>query len=54
MKVLLKHYMYPTGPNKYLRGITTTKTDKLQLDLFKVKTSKDCVEKSGKLNFRKG
>ena len=27
-------YMSPTGPNKYLRGITPTKTDKLKLDLF--------------------
>ena len=30
----LKQYMSPTGPNKYLRGITPTKTDKLKLDLF--------------------
>ena len=34
LKVLLKQYMSPTGPNKYLRGITPTKTDKLKLDLF--------------------
>ena len=27
--------MSPTGPNKYLRGITTTKTDQLELDPFK-------------------
>ena len=46
--------MSPTGPNKYLRGITSTKTDELELDVFKVKISKDCIEKSGKLNFRKG
>ena len=39
MKVLLKQYMSPTGPNKDLRGITTTKTDELELDLFKVKIS---------------
>ena len=32
--VLLKQYMSPTGLNKYLRGITPTKTDKLKLDLF--------------------
>ena len=31
---MLKQYMFPTGPNKYLRGITPTKTDKLKLDLF--------------------
>ena len=31
--------MSPTGPNKYLRGITPTKTDQLELDLFKVKTN---------------
>ena len=51
LKVLLKQYMSPTGPNKYLRGITTstTKTDQIELDLFKVK-----IWKSGKLNFRKG
>ena len=54
LKVLLKQYMSPTGPNKYLRGITTTKTDQLELDLFKVKISKDCIDKSGKLNLRKG
>ena len=46
--------MSPTGPNKYLRGITPTKTDQLELDLFKDKISRDCIEKSGKLNFRKG
>ena len=34
LKVLLKQYMSPTGPNKYLRGITPRKTDKLKLDLF--------------------
>ena len=34
LKVLLKQYMSPTGPNKYLRGITPTKTDKLKLYLF--------------------
>ena len=34
LKVLLKQYISPTGPNKYLRGITPTKTDKLKLDLF--------------------
>ena len=34
LKVLLKQYMSPTGPNKYLRDITPTKTDKLKLDLF--------------------
>ena len=38
--------MSPTGPNKYFRGITTTKTDQLELDLFKVKIWKDCIEKS--------
>ena len=37
LKILLKQYMSHTGPNKYLRGITTTKTDELKLDLFKVK-----------------
>ena len=46
--------MSPTGPNKCLKGITTTKIDELKLDLFKVKISKDCIEKSGKINFRKG
>ena len=46
--------MSPTGPNKYLRGIPTTKTDQLEFDLFKDKISKDCIEKSGTLNFRKG
>ena len=34
LKVLLKQYMSPTGPNKYSRGITPTETDKLKLDLF--------------------
>ena len=36
LKVLLKQFKSPTGPNKYmyLRGITPTKTDKLKLDLF--------------------
>ena len=34
LKVLLKQYMSPTGSNKYLRGITPAKTDKLKLDLF--------------------
>ena len=33
LKVLLKQYMSPTGPNKYWRGITPTKADKLELDL---------------------
>ena len=39
LKVLLKQYMSPTGTNKYLRGITTStsKTDQMELDLFKVK-----------------
>ena len=50
LKVLLKQYMSPTGPNKYLGGITPIKTDHLELHLFKVKISKDCIEKSGKLN----
>ena len=50
LKVLLKQYMSPTGPNKYLRSITPIKTDQLELHLFKVKISKDCIEKSGKLN----
>ena len=54
LKVLLKQYMSPTGPNKYLRGITPTKTDQLELVLFKVKISKDSIEKSVKLNFSKG
>ena len=49
---MLKRYVYmsPTGPNKYLRGFTTTKTDQLEVDLFKVEISKDCKEKYGKLN----
>ena len=34
LKVLLKQYMSPTGPNKYWRGITPTKPDNLKLDLF--------------------
>ena len=34
LKVLLKQNMSPTGPNKYLRDITPTKTDKPKLDLF--------------------
>ena len=34
LKVLLKQYLCPTGPNKYLRGITPTKTDKVKLDMF--------------------
>ena len=54
LKVLLKQYMSPTGPNKYLRGIKPTKSDQLKLDLFKIKIWKNCIEKSGKLNFRKG
>ena len=54
LKVLLKQYMSPTGPNKYLRGIKPTKRDQLKLDLFKIKIWKNCIEKSGKLNFRKG
>ena len=40
LKVLQKQYMSPTGPNKSLRGITTTKTDQLELDLLKVKILK--------------
>ena len=40
LKVLLKQYMSPTGPNKYLRGITSTKTDKLKLICFKSKSQK--------------
>ena len=46
--------MSSTGPNKYFRGITTIKTVQLELDLFKVKIWKDCIDKSGKLNLRKG
>ena len=53
LKVLLTQYMSPTGPNKYLRGITSTKADQLELGLLKVKIWKDCIEKSGKLNLRK-
>ena len=34
LKVLLKQYMSPTGPNKYLRGITPAETDKLKRVLF--------------------
>ena len=33
LKVLLKQCMSHTGSNKYLRGITPTKTDQLELDL---------------------
>ena len=32
--------MSPTGPNKYLGGITPIKTDHLELHLFKVKNLK--------------
>ena len=46
--------MFPTGPNKYLGGIIPIKTEQLELDLFKVKISKDCIEKSRKLNLSKG
>ena len=33
-KAMLKQYMSPTGPKKYLRDITPTETDQLELDLF--------------------
>ena len=47
--------MSPTGRNKYLRGINYYyKKDQLELELLKVKISKDSKEKDGKINFRKG
>ena len=36
------HVPYP--PNKTLRGIAPTKIDQLELDLIKVKISKDYIE----------
>ena len=38
--------MSPTGPNKYLRGITTstTKTDQIELDLFNPLTTRDFIK----------
>ena len=52
---IFKQYMSPTGHNKYLRGITPTKTDQLKLDLFEVKISKDAAwESLEKKFFSKG
>ena len=45
LKVLLKQYMSLPAPTN-ITCITPTKTDKLELDLFEVKISKDCIEKS--------